>query len=139
MAVCNNCIRLLRFYQFEFKATPHKDRIVNGKRLKIVFKKLHIYTQLPEFLTGFMKRIQSHRNFKGTLKGQRLIKHKERKIMSQQIYLSRKRTLDEAYNELKQLDPDTAYTKYYIRRLALSGAVPTVMCGRKRYTDSLRR
>lgn len=55
--------------------------------------------------------------------------------MTQQTYLSRKRTLDEAYNELKQLDPDTAYTKYYIRRLALSGAVPTVMCGRKRLID----
>ena len=55
--------------------------------------------------------------------------------MSQQTYLSRKRTLDEANNELKQLDPNTAFSKYYIRRLAISGAVPTIMCGRKRLID----
>lgn len=55
--------------------------------------------------------------------------------MTQQTYLSRKRTLDEAYNELKQLDPNTAFSKYYIRRLAISGAVPTIMCGRKRLID----
>ena len=55
--------------------------------------------------------------------------------MTQQTYLSRKRTLDEAYNELKQLDPNTAFSKYYIRRLAVSGAVPTIMCGRKRLID----
>ena len=46
--------------------------------------------------------------------------------------LSRMRTLDEAYTELKQLDPNTAVSKYFIRRLALSGKIPTVMCGRKR-------
>ena len=55
--------------------------------------------------------------------------------MTQETYLSRKRTLDEAYNELKQLDPNTAFSKYYIRRLAISGAVPTIMCGRKRLID----
>ena len=42
------------------------------------------------------------------------------------------RTLDEAYNELKQLDGNTAVSKYFIRQLALSGKIPTVMCGRKR-------
>lgn len=46
--------------------------------------------------------------------------------------LVRLRTLDEAYAELKQLDPDTCISKYYIRRLALSGEIPVVMCGRKR-------
>ena len=42
------------------------------------------------------------------------------------------RTLDEAYRELKQLDSGTAVSKYFIRQLALSGKIPTVMCGRKR-------
>ena len=46
--------------------------------------------------------------------------------------LARMRTLDEAYNELKQLDGKTAVSKYFIRQLALSGKIPTVMCGRKR-------
>ena len=46
--------------------------------------------------------------------------------------VARMRTLDEAYTELKQLDPNTAVSKYFIRRLALSGKIPTVMCGRKR-------
>ena len=46
--------------------------------------------------------------------------------------LARMRTLDEAYNELKQLDGNTAVSKYFIRQLALSGKIPTVMCGRKR-------
>lgn len=52
--------------------------------------------------------------------------------MANITYLPRMRTLDECYRELKQLDPNTAVTKYYVRRLALSGAIPTVMCGRKR-------
>ena len=46
--------------------------------------------------------------------------------------IARMRTLDEAYNELKQLDSGTAVSKYFIRQLALSGKIPTVMCGRKR-------
>ena len=45
---------------------------------------------------------------------------------------ARMRTLDEAYRELKQLDSGTAVSKYFIRQLALSGKIPTVMCGRKR-------
>lgn len=46
--------------------------------------------------------------------------------------LARMRTLDEAYAELKQLDSGTAVSKYFIRQLALSGAIPTVMAGRRR-------
>lgn len=46
--------------------------------------------------------------------------------------LARMRTLDEAYTELKQLDPHTAVSKYALRQMALSGAIPVVMCGRKR-------
>ena len=47
-------------------------------------------------------------------------------------YLPRMRTLDECYRKLKQLDPNTAVSKYFVRRLALSGAIPTVKCGCKR-------
>lgn len=46
--------------------------------------------------------------------------------------LARMRTLDECYNEIKKIDENTAISKYYIRRLALSGKIPVVMCGRKR-------
>lgn len=46
--------------------------------------------------------------------------------------LPRMRTLDECYRELKQLDPNTAVSKYFVRRLAVSGAIPTVKCGCKR-------
>ncbi len=46
--------------------------------------------------------------------------------------IARMRTLDEAYAELKQLDSGTAVSKYFIRQLAISGKIPTVMCGRKR-------
>lgn len=46
--------------------------------------------------------------------------------------LARMRTLDEAYAEIKRIDTETAISKYYIRTLALSGAIPVVMCGRKR-------
>lgn len=46
--------------------------------------------------------------------------------------LARMRTLDECFAEIKALDENTAISKYYIRRLALSGKIPVVMCGRKR-------
>lgn len=46
--------------------------------------------------------------------------------------LPRMRTLDECYKELKQVDKNTAVSKNFIRNLALSGAIPVVMCGNKR-------
>lgn len=46
--------------------------------------------------------------------------------------LARMRTLDECYNEIKAMDNNTAITKYYIRRLAISNKIPVVMVGRKR-------
>lgn len=46
--------------------------------------------------------------------------------------LPRMRTLDECYNELKQIDNNTSITKYFIRQLALSGKIHCVMVGRKR-------
>ena len=46
--------------------------------------------------------------------------------------LARMRTLDECYKEIKQMDENTAISKYYIRQLAISGKIPVVMCGKKR-------
>ena len=46
--------------------------------------------------------------------------------------LARMRTLDECFAEIKAMDENTAISKSYIRRLALSGKIPVVMCGRKR-------
>lgn len=46
--------------------------------------------------------------------------------------MPRMRTLDECYNELKQLDNNTAVTKYFVRQLAINGTIPCVMVGRKR-------
>ena len=48
------------------------------------------------------------------------------------IHLPRMRTLDECYEELKNIDNNTSITKYFIRQLVLSGAIPVVMAGRKR-------
>lgn len=48
------------------------------------------------------------------------------------IKLPRMRTLDECYRELKEQDSNTAVTKYFIRQLALSGAIPSIMAGNKR-------
>ena len=44
----------------------------------------------------------------------------------------RMRTLDECYKELKEIDPNTAITKHFLRQLAIQNKVPCVMAGRKR-------
>lgn len=41
------------------------------------------------------------------------------------------RTVSEAAQELKALDPHTAMTPYHIRRLCLDGVLPTVKAGKK--------
>lgn len=46
--------------------------------------------------------------------------------------MPRMRTIKEAHQELKQLDPNTAVTEYYIKQLVLSGQIPFVTAGRKR-------
>ena len=43
----------------------------------------------------------------------------------------RMRTINEAAEELRQLDPHTAMTPYHIRRLCLDGVIPTVKAGKK--------
>ena len=42
------------------------------------------------------------------------------------------RLLKEAATEIKQLDPGSAVTPYFIRQLALEGKIKSVMAGRKR-------
>lgn len=46
--------------------------------------------------------------------------------------LPRMRTLDECYTEIKDMDPNTAISKYFIRNLALSGKIPCIKSGSKR-------
>lgn len=46
--------------------------------------------------------------------------------------IPRMRLLKEAAAEIKQLDPDSAVTPYFIRHLALEGKIKSVMAGRKR-------
>lgn len=41
------------------------------------------------------------------------------------------RLIKEAYQEIKDKDPDTAITMYYIRNLIVSGTVPSTKAGRK--------
>lgn len=45
------------------------------------------------------------------------------------------RTVQEAAQELRQLDPRTAMSPYHIRRLCLDGVLPTVKAGKKILLD----
>ena len=45
--------------------------------------------------------------------------------------IPRMRTVHEAAQELKKLDPNTAVTEYHIRRLVLSGKLPRLKAGKK--------
>lgn len=47
----------------------------------------------------------------------------------------RLRTIPEAYLELKQEDPNTAFTMTALRRLVKTGAIPVVIIGNKRLVD----
>ena len=47
------------------------------------------------------------------------------------IKLPRMRTIQEAAEEIRTLDENTAVTPYHIRRLCLSGVLPTVRAGKK--------
>lgn len=46
--------------------------------------------------------------------------------------LPRMRLLKEAATEIKELDPQTAVTTYFIRQLAIEGKIKSTMAGRKR-------
>lgn len=43
----------------------------------------------------------------------------------------RVRTIEQLYSDVKRLDPDTALTKTAIRRLVLSGDIPSRRAGQK--------
>lgn len=47
------------------------------------------------------------------------------------IKIPRMRTVADAVKELKALDENTAVTEYYVRQLAISGAIPRVKSGKK--------
>ena len=48
----------------------------------------------------------------------------------------RLRTVDEAYNEIKRMDPNTKATKYFLKTLVMTGTVPSIKVGnRKRLID----
>lgn len=49
--------------------------------------------------------------------------------------LPRLRTLDKAYNEIRDLDPHTDISKHFLRVLGIDGSIKTVMCGKKRLFD----
>lgn len=46
--------------------------------------------------------------------------------------MPRMRTIQEAANELKKIDPDTALTPYAIRQMVLKGVIPCIYAGKKR-------
>lgn len=41
------------------------------------------------------------------------------------------RTIDQLYEEVKRIDPDTALTKTAIRRLVISGQLTSIKAGKK--------
>lgn len=47
------------------------------------------------------------------------------------IKIPRMRTVADAVKELKALDENTAVTEYYVRSLAVTGAIPRVKSGKK--------
>lgn len=49
--------------------------------------------------------------------------------------LPRMRTIQEAAAELRRIDPSTAITPYFIRRLVLNGTIPHVKAGNKRLVN----
>ena len=50
--------------------------------------------------------------------------------------LVRLRTVDEAYNDIKRMDPNTKVTKYFLKTLVKTGTVPSLKVGnRKRLID----
>lgn len=47
----------------------------------------------------------------------------------------RMRTIDAAIRELKEADPETAITKYYLRQLIVTNQIPHVKAGKKYLLD----
>lgn len=49
--------------------------------------------------------------------------------------MSRIRSIDDAYKLLVEEDPDTAVTKYFIRKLVTEGTIPSFKTGNKHLLD----
>lgn len=43
--------------------------------------------------------------------------------------MQRIRTIQQAYNEIKEKDPDTAFSCHLLRQLVSSGAIPSIKAG----------
>lgn len=49
--------------------------------------------------------------------------------------MPRMRTINEAHRSIKEADPDTSLSPFAIRRLILTGAIPSIMSGNKYLID----
>lgn len=49
--------------------------------------------------------------------------------------LKKLRTIEQAYNAIKEMDPDTAISKWFIREAILGGEIPFVQVHSKRLID----
>lgn len=45
--------------------------------------------------------------------------------------MARMRTIESAYREIKQDDPNTSITKYYIREIVINGKIPFRKSGKR--------
>ena len=52
-------------------------------------------------------------------------------IWKEPMLMPKIRTIQEAYNELKKSDPETAVTPHAIRQMILSGVLPHIKAGKK--------
>ena len=49
--------------------------------------------------------------------------------------MKRIRTIDQAYDEIKAKDPETAISRYLVRQMVKQGMVPSLPSGKKRLVD----
>lgn len=49
--------------------------------------------------------------------------------------MKRIRTIDQAYDEIKAKDPQTAISRYLVRQMVKQGMVPSLPSGNKRLVD----
>lgn len=49
--------------------------------------------------------------------------------------MQRVRTIDQAYDEIKAKDPDTAISRYLVRAMVNDGTVPSIKNGKKKLVD----
>lgn len=49
--------------------------------------------------------------------------------------MQRIRTIDQAYDEIKEKDPQTALSRYMVRQMVRQGVVPSLQLGKKQLID----